>query len=329
MSVAALLAGPGSADTVLFKSGDRLTGTVKSIKGGKMLFDSKVAGALVLTMEDIQTFSSEESIKIVLGDGTTVEQPAAAADGGGIEIETTDGQRRTLALDQITAVNPEKVVWSGSLLGSYMQTAGNSVTRSASIMGEAIRRSEDTRLLLDAGYFYSQQKTDAGGTETTADNLFIGGKFDYFWSKQFYTYVNARYYKDRILKLDHRLTTGAGLGYQWIETDDWNVFTELGLAYVDERYAEFDESNTYVSGRGAYHIARNFGSRFGLFHNFEILDNLDETSEYLITTDAGLRAQITALWFIEARALLLYNSTPPADTKKADTRYTVGLGLKF
>ncbi|MDD4103341.1 MAG: hypothetical protein PHU80_12025, partial [Kiritimatiellae bacterium] len=52
-------------DEVIFKSGDRLTGTVKSVADGKMLFDSKVAGALTLKTEEIETFSTEAPIEIV------------------------------------------------------------------------------------------------------------------------------------------------------------------------------------------------------------------------------------------------------------------------
>jgi putative salt-induced outer membrane protein YdiY len=232
-------------------------------------------------------------------------------------------------ITQIVQVNPEKVRWTGSAVASYMETSGNSVNRNASIMADAVRRSEDTRTTANAGYFHSQQKADSGMDETTADNFFFGGKFDYFWSKQFYSYANARYYKDKILDLDHRLTTGLGLGYQWVETDSWNIFTELGATYVDEKYSLLDGKDTYLSARGAYHVAKNFGERVSLFHNLEILENLDTTSAYLVTTDAGLRAQLTERWFMEGRVMFLYNSEPPADQKKDDTRYTVGLGLKF
>jgi len=331
MCVVGLLGISGWADTVLFKSGDRLTGTIKEVKDGKMTFTSKVAGAVVLDMEDIQTFSSDDPIEIVLEDGTVVLHVAQAVDGGGVEVVGNDGQRVTLDLASIAQVNPEKpgVKWTGSAVASYMGTSGNSVNRNATIMADVVRRSEDTRTKLDAAYFHSQLKADSGVNETTADNFFFGGKFDYFWSKRFYTYGNARYYKDKILELDHRLTTGVGLGYQWMETDNWEIFTELGGAYVDEKYSALDEKDTYLSARGAYHIARNFGERLNLFHNFEILENLDTVGAHLVTTDAGLRAQLTARWFMEGRVMLLYNSQPPADQKKDDTRYTVGVGLKF
>ena len=329
LSIVGLLVAAGYADTVVFKSGDRLTGTITSVKDGKMLFTSKVAGAIVLTMEDIQTFSSDEPIAIVLEDGTLVEQRAQAAAGAGIEVVAENGQKQAVDIADIAKVNPEKVRWTGSAVASYMETAGNSVNRNASIMADAMRRSEDTRTTVDAGYLHSQQESDSGVDETTADNFFFGGKFDYFWSKRFYTYANARYYKDKILELDHRLTAGVGLGYQWIETDNWNIFTELGGTCVDEKYSLLDANDTYISARGAYRIEKNFGKRVSLFHSLEILENLDTTSAYLVTADAGARAQITERWFMEGRAMLLYNSEPPAEKEKDDTRYTIGIGLKF
>jgi hypothetical protein len=46
-------------DEVIFKSGDRLSGTVNTVVGGKMTFTSKVAGKLTLNMADIKTFSTD------------------------------------------------------------------------------------------------------------------------------------------------------------------------------------------------------------------------------------------------------------------------------
>src|SRR6478672_7599197 len=60
------------ADEVVFKNGDRLTGTIKSVDGGKLTIDTKVAGVVTVDMGDVQTFSTDASVQMKLKDKTVM-----------------------------------------------------------------------------------------------------------------------------------------------------------------------------------------------------------------------------------------------------------------
>src|SRR5437016_5972143 len=69
---------PASADEVIFKNGDRLTGTIKSVSGGKLTIDSKVAGTVSVDLKDVQTFSTDASVQLKLNDKTMLRDKVAA-----------------------------------------------------------------------------------------------------------------------------------------------------------------------------------------------------------------------------------------------------------
>lgn len=325
-----VLANAALADVVLFKSGDRLTGKIGALKNGNLQFTSAVAGPLVLKVADIQSFSSDEVITVLTTNGSVLKVSAALSSTGTVAVVQSDGTKSAMAFDEIAQINPVKPAWTGSIVASFVETRGNTQSRTVAITADAHKRTEDARMLLGAGYYYAEQRAlDTREKSTTDDNFFIEGKYDYFLTKKVYAYGTAHYFKDRMLFLERRITAGVGLGYQWMETDAWDVFTEAGLTSVTEKYTDPEEKSEFLAARGAYHVLYKFSDKVEAFHNLEILPSLETASEFLVNADAGIRAKLTSQWFAEAKVQMLYDSEVPDQTEKMDTRYTVGLGWKF
>lgn len=321
----------GLADEVIFKSGDRLTGTVKSVAAGKMVFDSKVAGSITLSLDDIATFSTDEPIAVELADGKVVEQKAAAAAEGQIALQAAAGApAQVVTLEDIAKVNPDPVVWKGDIVAGATFVRGNTKSDTASVTAQASRRSEIDRISFGAGYFTAKQRDNGTGKNSTiADNWFAKGQYDYFLSEKSYLYGNLRYEKDRIAHLDRRISPGGGYGYQWIETDTRNFSTEAGLSWMSEKYNDPNETRTYMAGRLAYHLDQAFNDHVMAFHNAEYIPSFEYVDNFLVNADVGLRAQLTASLILEAKAQMNYNSTPAEGRDKKDMRYIVGLGWTF
>ncbi len=319
------------ADEVLFKSGDRLTGTIDSVVGGKMAFTSKAAGKLTLNMADIKTFSTDAPIEIAMADGTVLSQKVVASDEGYVSaMPGGAAQPQSISLANVAKVNPEKPHWTGAVVAGAVLNRGNTESSTASVGADAMRRTDKDRTSFGAGYYYANQRdNNTGKNSTSADSLFLKGKYDYFFSEKFYGYGNIKYEKDRIANLDMRLTPGVGLGYQWIETPDLNFNTEGGLTYVHEVYTDPDDTRDYMAARLAYHLDKSFNDHVKGFHNLEVIPSLEDIQAVLVDTDVGLRAAITERMFVEAKAQLAYNSQPSEGREKKDLRYTLGIGWAF
>ncbi|MEI7903491.1 MAG: DUF481 domain-containing protein [bacterium] len=318
-------------DEVLFKSGDRLTGTVDSVIGGKMTFTSKAAGKLTLNMADIKTFSTESPIEIVQTEGPVIMEKVTAAGEGQVAVQPGSGaQPQMIALSNVAKINPEKPHWIGAIVAGATLARGNTESSTASVGADATRRTDKDRTSFGAGYYYANQRdNNTRENSTSADSWFLKGKYDYFFSEKFFGYGNIRYEKDRIANLDMRLTPGVGFGYQWVEKPDLNFNTEGGLTYVHEVYTDPDDTRDYMAARLAYHLDKTLNDHVKGFHNLEIIPNIEDIHAVLVDTDVGLRAAMTERMFLEAKAQLAYNSQPSEDREKKDLRYTLGIGWAF
>lgn len=330
-AAAVFLSAVSHGDEVVFKSGDRLTGAVQSVADGKMVFDSKVAGTLTLNTADIETFSTDAPIEVVKPDGTSQMLKVAASEGGSVNVLTAGAaQPQTMAIADMAKINPEKPRWKGAVVAGVTMVRGNTKSTAANIDANAQLRRENDRISLAAGYYYANQRDNATRQDnTTLNSWLIKGQYDYFFSDKMYGYGNMKLEKDRISNLDMRLTTGAGLGYQWIERADLNFSTEAGLAYVSERYFSPSETRQNMAGRLAYHLDKAINDKVKAFHNLEYLPSLERADTFLGNADVGLRAALTSKLAFEAKAQLAYNSHPSAGLDKKDMRYILGLGWTF
>jgi putative salt-induced outer membrane protein YdiY len=191
------------------------------------------------------------------------------------------------------------------------------------------RRTEIDRWTLGAGYNFGRQRDPGTGDKTTTtDNYFGAAKYDYFFTPKFYAFGTFRYEHDRIAELDYRLTPGAGIGYQWVETPTFKFDTEAGLAYVVEKYTDGTDNN-FLAARLAYHLKKEINATAAFFHNFEYYPSLERMDDYLIITDAGIRFTLTGQMFAEYKAEFRYDATPAEGASRSDLRHLVGLGWKF
>jgi putative salt-induced outer membrane protein YdiY len=323
-----LLISPATADTVVLRNGDKLTGVITQIVDETIKFQSPDLGLITIPLANIQSFETDRPVTLQPR-GRVPSTQAAMATGTPTRIRTPDGL--DLAMDDVKAINPPREKWRGNLIGTLNVARGNSDTTEAGVRGMAeLRRDNqyvDDRFTLAGAYRYG----DAGlgdGRQTTRDNWDALAKYDRFFDEDLYTFVQMRVEHDRIADLDYRLTPGVGVGYQWVESPRTNVRTEIGVSYVYERFGD-DSTNDFVGPRLAYHIDHKLADNLTVFHNMEFLPAFDDLGDYVLTTDVGLRVRFAKGFFTEVRFELKRDSEPSTNAEKNDLRYVVGVGWEF
>ena len=321
------------ADEVRFKNGDRLTGKIVSGEAGKLTIKTAVAGKLEVNLSDIETFSTDEPVSIKLESGLLRSQSVKPAAGGQIAVTPSGAPAAgaaptNVSIASIRAINP-KTEWSGSVVAGALVTRGNSDTDAFNLSFDALRRTDNDRLNLNAQYLFGRQRSDDTGEKVTAtDNWRAGAKYDYFIEPKFYVFGGIAVEKDRIADLDIRITPSAGVGYQWVERPNFNFSTEAGLAYVYQKYDNGDVDRD-VSLKLAYHLDRSLRTDIKLFHNLTYYPSVQSIQDYLVETDAGIRADLTEKMFTEFKVELRYDPTPAPEASRNDLRYILGVGWKF
>lgn len=330
-AVAGMLVVTARGDEVLFKSGDRLSGTVVKVEKGKMVFASTVAGTVTLNLADIRTFSTDQPVAIARADGAVVQRQVAAGTAEGeVALLAEDGAAQPLALTEIVTINPDKVKWTGMVSIGATYVRGNTTSDTIHLGAEATLRRKDDRTTLGAAYLYAKQRDIATGRSNTSDDRwFAKAQYDAFLSPQTYGYGNLRVEQDAIANLDLRVTPGIGFGYQWIEEAGLTFSSEIGLSCVYEAYASPNRTDTYLAARVAYRLNKTLNDAVRAFHTLECVPSLEDFGAYLVNTDAGVRAALTARLALEAKAQLALNSEPAPTRDKKDLRYLLGAGWTF
>ena len=320
-----------AADTIVFKSGSRLEGTIIRIVGKDIMFKSDDVGEIKVDADKVASLSTEKPSTVQYNDKTTEDGVVSMKDGA----YTVSGKK--LDMGNVKAINPEQEKWHGSVNFSGAVARGNTISESATVLADVNRRWEKDRLKANFGYYFQQTGTSKDDRETTEDRILLEAQEDHFWATKVYTYVNGRYERDGINNLQYRYRIGAGLGYQWLEntefesTGKWNFDQEVGMAYVKDKY-EHMKDDDHAAFRYAHHLkwAPRWVDNFELFHNFEYLPDVDDWGDqYLITSDVGFTTQLIKSWQLLGKSEWDYTSNPPTTTKRSDLRYILGLGYKW
>jgi len=324
------LASVSFADEIQFTNGDRLTGKIKSAADGKMVIATDVAGDVTVDLAKVKTFTTTEPIEIHVGEKNVVKTTVSAGPQGSVQAAAGGGiAGGPIAIKDIKTINPPPVKWTGAVTANGLLTRGNSNTESIGIAIDASRRSEQDRISFDAGYLYGRQKNpDTGQSTTTTDNWFLFGKYDYFFTKRFYGFASARVERDRIAELKLRFTPSVGVGYQWIEKPDMNFLTEGGIAWVYEDF-ENAPSDDHFALRLAYHFDKKLNDKVNFFHDLEYLPSIEDSSDFNVNTDAGVRVTLTKNMFTEFRFEWKYDGEPAPGAAQNDLRYLLGVGWAF
>jgi putative salt-induced outer membrane protein YdiY len=327
----ALTATSAFADEILFKNGDRITGKVLSVEGGKMTIDSKIGGEIHVDMNDVKTFTTDAPIEIRTKDGQRLTAKTTAGAEGTVKVERPTaggGGTQTVPVSNMKYVNFNEA-WTGDLVVGALFARGNTFADQANVAFDLGRRTEQDRWTFTGGYNFGRQRDPVTGDKTTTtDNWFGTAKYDYFFNEKLYAFGTFRYEHDRIADLEHRITPGVGLGYQWVETPALSFNTEAGISYVIEQYGN-DTSNEFIAARLAYHFKKSFNDSVNFFHNLEYYPSLEALEDYLVIADAGLRVTLTSRMFAEYKLELRYDAMPAEGASRTDLRHIVGVGWKF
>ena len=312
-----------NADEIVFKNGDKLSGSIVSGEGGKFDINTKNLGVIKVDMMDVASFKTDKPMTVKLNDGTVV-----TASGGKDGMIEAGG--KNVGVRDIARINPAAPHWIGSLTAGGSLTRGNTDTEALSISAHAVQRRELDRMTFDAAYNYARQRDATTGVKSTsAENWMVEGKYDYFINPKLYAFGDILIGKDRIAAIDWRVAPSVGIGYQWVESEKLNFNTEAAVAYFYEKYNNGSSAASDPALRLAYHVDHKFNDHVQIFHNLKYFPKLDSISNYFITTDVGVRLLMYKNFFAEAKAQLDHNNRPAAGRQKDDTKYIFSVGWTF
>ncbi|MEE8313454.1 MAG: DUF481 domain-containing protein [Myxococcota bacterium] len=328
-----------SADEIVFTNGDRLSGRVVRLVGGKLKLNSPLLGEIEVAASTIQTFSTTQSIEIHTQDGTVLRDVVVKGEPNEFRTAgTSPVGPQTFALDDVVALNPPPPgapAWHGSLAAAMEIERGNSFTSEADVNLSAVRETKYNRIRFDASYEGDRTKNDSTGDSTTTDrNIDFLLRYDQFLSDKLFWYGSGEGEKDGVKDLTLRFTGGGGFGYRWFNTEEFKLEGDLGLSWISENYEDSRFDEDFVASVLNWSFERQLpvlvADRLTLFQRGKFWVNVEELEDQLFAeVTTGIRQDLTATTFLEAKIVWEYDSEPSGNKERTDVDYIFGFGIRF
>ena len=324
-------------DVVTLKDGSVIYGEVLEMSGGVLLIKTAAAtdNIVKINWDSVSKLAVNHPIPFHLKEGSVLVGTATDGPNGTLNVQA-EPLKGTIQvpMDSITALNPliqAPVIYAGSLTGGYSQTTGNSHLKNANLLGDFVARSEQLRLSINGRYVYGDN-----ANTLIARNARGTIKLDFFITKRFFWFASAYFESDTFQDLKMRTALSSGPGYQFVDRGDFNgilkdmtLYAEAGLAYFNE---DFRVSSDAASTRGRGSIKLNWpmlDERVTLYHFSEFYPSLQNTKNYYLTMDNGVRFKLFEGFVSGLQVTTRYNSSPARGTGDTDNMYLMTLGYSF
>jgi putative salt-induced outer membrane protein YdiY len=327
LALALFLMGTAQADVLYLASGDRLTGEVDSVIGGKVILKTDFAGTIGVKLDTIQHMESEKTFELRKEDGERVRgQFAVTADAQ--QFRTEEGTLADLDLSTVRSANENRLGltdlgsdWNNRFDAGISASSGNTETASQNYQLESTltRKHSDHRLVVT----YNTQEDDGVKTK---ENLLSAYRYRRFFGERWYGLGNIGYQEDEFKGVDSRWTLGAGAGYQFWDNSQGALSTDLAFNYVFEELDGIKDENPAVRW-GAEWNRFFWEKKAEVFYNQNVLFVFGDAKNTIYTGSAGLRFSITDMLTANLRVDLANESDPAPDREKTDVTYVIGIGL--
>jgi len=310
-------------------NGDVLNGKIIRLQDNKLIFKTSYAGEISVSWTEVTNLVAEDPIKVILNDGTVLEGYSKRSSTNMMRIETDKLESPAdFELSRVAAINPAKkpvVKITVRTNVGITQERGNTDTDSLRLDGDFRARTEKSRYSLGG-----ELNTEKVGGDKTVENWLAFGKYDYFFIPKWFGYATTLFEHDEFADLDLRSTLGAGVGYQFFESDLLNLSVSGGPAWVNEDFIEADDDD-YFAGQWIINYDQFFFDSFvQLFHRQTGFIESSDSDRWLIKTRQGLRFPIYKGFTTTVQYNYDYDNDPsPEADEKWDSKLMFLLGWQF
>lgn len=323
LSLLAVLATEARADEIVLKNGDKITGKVVDMAGGKLKVETAHSGVVTVDFAQVATLKTDGPIKVKTTGGEVFEGKVTSGPDGKILVEAPGVAAREVHVSQIKFFNEPPAVWHGGFTLAARTSDGNTHTTSMLLSLDMGRESEIDRITMKAIFRYGKTKD-----VLTERNSYGIAKYDYFLSERLFAFALAEFLGDRFKDLRLRTTIAAGLGTIIIKEPNTDLWGDIGPAHVH---------NDFVDGDDESHAAIRIGGhlRQALPLNLELTDdvvftpNVEEGDDWTLRNDLAVSAALGVGWAFKTGVITDYDNDPPDGVRKHDNTYYVGIGYKF
>ncbi len=335
----AFVAISASADVLVMKNGDRVTGSVVKKDGKTITLKTASFGDVTAAWADVASLEAAAPLTVVLAGGKTVAGAVNESEGT-VKIAATEGPVTSPAAEVVAIRNDAEEkkwerlqhptwfeLWAGSATVGLAGTGGNARTNSLTVAFNAARSTNTDKTYLS--FTAIDASASVNGVSTQTAKAVSGGiGYDHQLRPRLFVNVFNNYEFDKFQSLDLRFTLGGGLGYNMIKTARRQLDLIGGGSYDRANF-----STPLVQSAAAVYWGDDFNQKLGarstITQRFRMFNDLNAGHEFRTVFDAVAATKIGRGFTWNLALNDRYESVPAPGRNSNDWLYTTGLGYTF
>jgi hypothetical protein len=350
-------------DYVVFKNGDKLTGTLEHVLADNIVFKSDIVGEVTVPIEKVQELNSQGSFVVIKKAekiGRTTKQPGKMTfNDGSVTVADVKGTPETVPTKEIGVVidkatftkevttNPGPFQrWTGAITGgatvleatSYGQTltAGIALSRIIPSVIYLPRRTRTTFNLLQTYGKLTQPVTPQTTPPTPASvaktNIFhTDFEHNKYLTDRFFLLGNLAYDHNYSQGLDLQQLYGAGVGYTAILDEIQELDFTADIHYMRQNFIQFPPP--LISTPNEDLIGSTFGEAYKrtlpakilLTQSASFIQSWNNTNAYSAIGALGLALPVYHRFSLSMNLLNTYLNNPAFGFKKNSFQFVTGV----
>jgi hypothetical protein len=328
-----------TADQIVLKNGDIITGAIVKKNGGKVTIKSEFLGEVSMPWSAVKSVRSDEALTVELPDGQRVAGKLSTA-GETIEVATdlgvkpaafaTVGDIRNAAEQHVweRLQHPGILeLWGGFFDSGFAVARGNARTDTLTNAFTATRVTRNDRINVHFSQIYGTATVDHVSS-AVANALRGGWTYDHTLNGRFFLSTLNDYEHDAFQNLKLRFVLGGGVGINAIKGERTTLAFSTGGDYNRENFNQALDRNSGEINFGDI-FTHKFTGAMSLTQSFRYFVNLSEGGEYRVNFDTSA---VTTLrkwlgWHVTASDRFLSN--PVLGRQRNDMLLSTGFRLTF
>lgn len=317
------------ADTVWLSNGDRLTGDIVLLDGGKLALKTKYAGQVLIDWKDIDTLRADKPLMLRLdGLDSNRSNQLLAAGKGMVRVvsDETGAKTVTVPLASITRmVHPRSIVrdavWEGNLDAKLDLERNEDSSDEFNFKGDTRIEHGRWRHVMSAELEHETKN----GVEID-NNWQLEYDIDRFFTKHWFMRTGVEHQKDDYDFVRRQTIVGTGPGYRFWDNElgRFDLITQINQVNYQSEVDDLKFNSLSIAWDYKRLI---WGTRLEFYTNAETHWPMIDKVDYVLDGELGLRYSLNS-W---ARLSLLYelDQTKGRDALDSDKRYLIGVGVAW
>ena len=346
----AILAGSAGADTVMLKSGDRITGSITGADNKTVTVKTDFAGEIKVNWTAVEEITGDTTLFVVTPDKQTVSGPITIA-GTDLVVHTKANGDVHVPLAQLSVLRSpdaqaayEKSLhpslaedWNGGASVGFALARGNADTTNLNFGANADRKTLNDEITMKSSMVYAKNSAAGGGV--TANEVLGEGRYDKnVYDDTLFWFVDGNFTHNALQGLNLQSIYTGGLGWHAIHSPKTTFDVLAGINYTRQSYGAVQGSTTATPNVNRNLAGATFGENFKrqvgaattLTEDFNFYPDLSDPGQYNFAFDGAIDAKISKWLGWQVSFSDRYVSNPPIlGTKSNDVIFSTGLTASF